>query len=60
MGKIKEQFIEEINKGTEDLDYQYQLWLEEEQEKAIIEYYEENEEKIKGELILRLTNYFTV
>jgi len=58
MSRIKEQFIDEINRINEDYDYQYTEWLKQQEDKAIIDFYEENKEQIEGEKIFSLTNTY--
>ena len=58
MSRIKEQFIDEINRINEDYDYQYTEWLKQQEDKAIIDFYEENKEQIEGEKIFNLTNTY--
>jgi hypothetical protein len=58
MSKIKEQFIDEINRVNEDYDYQYTEWLKQQEDKAIVDFYEENKERFEGERIFSLTNTY--
>lgn len=58
MSRIKEQFIDEINRINEDYDYQYTEWLKQQEDKAIIDFYEENKEQMEGEKIFNLTNTY--
>ena len=58
MSRIKEQFIDEINRINEDYDYQYTEWLKQQEDKAIIDVYEENKEQMEGEKIFSLTNTY--
>jgi len=58
MSRIKEQFIDEINRINEDYDYQYTEWLKQQEDKAIIDFYEENKEQMEGEKIFSLTNTY--
>jgi hypothetical protein len=58
MSRIKEQFIDEINRINEDYDYQYTEWLKQQEDKAIVDFYEENKERIEAERIFSLTNTY--
>lgn len=58
MSRIKEQFIDEINRINEDYDYQYTEWLKQQEDKAIVDFYEENKERIEAEKIFSLTNTY--
>jgi hypothetical protein len=58
MSRIKEQFIDEINRVNEDYDYQYTEWLKEQEDKAILDFYEKNKERIEAERIFSLTNTY--
>ena len=58
MSRIKEQFIDEINRINEDYDYQYTEWVKQQEDKAIIDFYEKNKEQIEGEKIFSLTNKY--
>jgi hypothetical protein len=58
MSRIKEQFIDEINRVNEDYDYQYTEWLKQQEDKAIVDFYEENKERFEGEKIFSLTNTY--
>lgn len=58
MSRIKEQFIDEINRVNEDYDYQYTEWLKQQEDKAIVDFYEENKERFEGERIFSLTNTY--
>jgi hypothetical protein len=58
MSRIKEQFIDEINCVIEDYDYQYTEWLKQQEDKAIVDFYEENKERFEGEKIFNLTNTY--
>ena len=58
MSRIKEQFIDEINRINEDYDYQYTEWVKQQEDKAIIDFYEENKEQMEGEKIFNLTNTY--
>jgi|694.fasta_scaffold03964_13 hypothetical protein len=58
MSRIKEQFIDEINRVNEDYDYQYTEWLKQQEDKAIVDFYEENKERFECEKIFALTNTY--
>ena len=58
MSRIKEQFIDEINRVNEDYDYQYTEWLKQQEDKAIVDFYEKNKERIEAERIFSLTNTY--
>lgn len=58
MSRIKEQFIDEINCINEDYDYQYTEWLKQQEDKAIVDFYEENKERFECEKIFDLTNTY--
>jgi hypothetical protein len=58
MSRIKEQFINEINRINEDYDYQYTEWLKQQEDKAIIDFYEKNKEQMEGEKVFSLTNTY--
>ena len=58
MSRIKEQFIDEINRINEDYDYQYTEWIKQQEDKAIVDFYEENKERFEMEKIFNLTNTY--
>jgi hypothetical protein len=58
MSRIKEQFIDEINRINEDYDYQYTEWVKQQEDKAIIDFYEKNKEQMEGEKVFSLTNTY--
>lgn len=58
MSRIKEQFIDEINRINEDYDYQYIEWLKQQEDKTIVDFYEENKERFEAERIFSLTNTY--
>lgn len=58
MSRIKEQFIDEINRINEDYDYQYTEWIKQQEDKTIVDFYEENKERFEMEKIFNLTNTY--